>query len=74
MANRTRRDKKRTQDEKIQYLMVASFIALIICAATIYFRAQTGWFGRVIGGGFFKLFGITAYAVPPLILLFLVAR
>lgn len=73
MANRTRRDKKRTQDEKIQYLIVASFIALIIGAATIYFRAQTGWFGRVIGGGFFKLFGVTAYAVPPLILLFLVA-
>lgn len=73
MAKTTRRRKTVTKDQKKQYFLVACFIALIICAATIYFRAQTGWFGKAIGGAFFRLFGVTTYAVPPLTFLFLLA-
>lgn len=73
MAKTTRRRKTVTKDQKRQYFLVACFIALIICAATIYFRAQTGWFGKAIGGAFFRLFGVTTYAVPPLTFLFLLS-
>ena len=73
MAKTTRRRKTVTKDQKMQYFLVACFIALIICAATIYFRAQTGWFGKAIGGAVFRLFGVTTYAVPPLTFLFLVS-
>lgn len=73
MAKTTRRRRTVTKDQKKQYILVACFIALIVCATTIYFRAQTGWMGKVLGGGFFKLFGVMTYTVPPLIFLFLLA-
>lgn len=73
MAKTTRRRRTVTKDQKKQYILVVCFTALIVCAATIYFRAQTGWMGKVLGGGFFKLFGVMTYTVPPLIFLFLLA-
>lgn len=73
MAKTNRRRNRVTKDQKTQYFLVACFISLIICAATIYFRAQTGWFGKVVGGGFYKLFGVTVFAVPPILFLFLLS-
>lgn len=48
------------------------FIYLLI-AASIYFQSKTAILGTYVGGFFFSAFGVMAYVLPPIVLLYFLA-
>ncbi len=73
MVRKSTRRKATQRSDRQNILMGIGFVLFLICSTSIYFRFATGWFGKIIGGFFFRLFGLMAFALPILILFYALA-
>lgn len=75
MANkrRSRRTKKTKPNINCELITVLVFFVFVLVSASIYFQQQLGAIGRIVGGFAFQLFGLTAYALPPLLFILLLS-
>ncbi|WP_019134367.1 FtsK/SpoIIIE family DNA translocase [Kallipyga massiliensis] len=72
MAGQNKRKRQnRKKEGKREGLLVFGFFLFLLMAASIYFQSMTGIVGAKVGNFFFTLFGLMAYGIPLLFLLFL---
>lgn len=68
MATKKRKKLKRINIHP-DAVSILCFLLFLLSSVSIYFQSMTGFLGTYVGGFFFSLFGITAYALPPLVLI-----